>query len=407
MHILYLCPDHGIPVYGRRGCSTHVRETCCALVEAGHEVVILCSRLGQDERGGRPLEVIEVKPPMSRKLGYDLRNAWHNRAFHSAARQIIEQRGIEALYERFSLYALAGTRLAKRYGLPHVVEVNAFLSVEHRKKLHFPRLAETAERYIARRASALAVVSEPLRDTLVEMGVARERIVIVPMAVNLDLFRPDPDGRERIRQEWNLNGRYVVGYVGGLAEWHGIALLHDMAAELLKSRDDFTIFVVGGDDARVQANRRKAADRRLERHLVFTGGVPYDQVPAYINAMDAALVPDTNYWTCPTKMFEYQATGIPTIAPRYPAVVQAMDHGQEGLLFEPKAVGEAVAAILELGARPAEGRAMGRKAMRRAAASRSWRHNAQRIVTLFENLRAGRLPDDSATSNTRRDLSGG
>ena len=38
---------------------------------------------------------------------------------------------------------------------------------------------------------------------------------------------------------------------------------------------------------------------------------------------------------------EYQATGVPTIAPRYPAIVGAMDHGQEGMLFEPRDMDEA------------------------------------------------------------------
>ena len=31
--------------------------------------------------------------------------------------------------------------------------------------------------------------------------------------------------------------------------------------------------------------------------------------------MDAAIVPDTTYWSSPAKLFEYQASGIPVLAP--------------------------------------------------------------------------------------------
>ena len=40
MKILYLCPDLGIPVLGRKGASVHVRELIAAFGRAGHRVVL-------------------------------------------------------------------------------------------------------------------------------------------------------------------------------------------------------------------------------------------------------------------------------------------------------------------------------------------------------------------------------
>lgn len=392
MRILYLCADHGIPIYGRRGCSTHVRETCFALTGAGHEITLLCSKLGRDEEVARELDIIEVKPPTSRKIGYDLRNLWHNRAFHRAARQLMEERKFDAIYERFSLYSLAGTWLGKRYDKPRIVELNAFLSVEHVKKIHFLRLARKAEKHIAVNAPALAVVSQPLHDSLVEMGVDSKRIFTMPMAVDITHFRPETERGKRIRNLWNLDGRYVIGYVGGLAEWHGISMLRQLAKNIKKQRGDFTIFVVGGEKIEADKHRRQARDEGLEKHLVFTGSVPYNHVPAYINAMDVALVPDTNYWTCPTKMFEYQASGIPTVAPKYSAILSAMDHGKEGLLFEPKNMVQAAQCILELGDKPEERKTIGQNAQRRVAETHSWQHNVTHISRLFEDMCSGAFP---------------
>jgi len=386
VRILYLCADQGIPILGRRGCSTHVRETCRALRAAGHGVTILASQKGRDQQLGRDLPIVEVKPLRLRRLGYDLRNAWQNVPFARKAREIVENEGIDAIYERFSLYSLAGTWLGRRYALPRIVEVNAFLTVEQRDKLHFLKLAELAERYIVRNAPALVVVSQPLVDALVKLGVDPARIHIMPMAVDVSHFRPNREGAAEIRRKWNLEGRYVVGYVGSLSGWHGISLLHDMVKLMRRQRGDFAIFVVGGERGQIKRHRERAAREGLAEHLIFAGSVPYQEVPDHICAMDAALVPDTNFWTCPTKIFEYQASGVPAIAPKYPAVLGAIDDGEEGLLFEPRDVSGSVACVLRLADDPELRRAMGERARRRVVATHSWQHNVARIIALYEQM---------------------
>ena len=215
----------------------------------------------------------------------------------------------------------------------------------------------------------------------------------MPMAVNIDHFRPDAPGAAAIRERWGLGDRYVVGYVGSLSGWHGISMLHEMADMLLRGRDDFAILAVGGEPEQVDKFSGRAADMNIDSHLVFTGSVSYDEVPAYLTAMDVALVPDTNYWTCPTKMFEYQACALPTIAPRYPAVLNAMEHGREGLLFDPRDVDAAVSCILELADAPQRRAEMGRLARERVTATRSWQRNVESILRLFRGIETGQLPD--------------
>lgn len=391
MRILYLCQDQGIPIMGRRGCSTHVRETCRALQGAGHEVVVLCSRRGSDQFQDCDLEVVEKAPVQAKKLGYDLRNLWHNIPYYRAAKKLVKERKIEAVYERFSLYGLAGTWLGRRYKLPRIVEVNAFLSVEHQHKIHFLKWARWAEKYIALRAPALTVVSQPLHDSLVGLGVESARITNMPMAVDIDHFCPNRDRGEAIRKKWHLEDRYVIGYVGSLSGWHGIPLLPTITQRLLEFRQDFALFVVGGEQNHLRKYQQKVREMNLENHLIFAGSIPYQQVPDYINAMDVALVPDTNYWTCPTKMFEYQASGVPTVAPEYPAIVHAMNHGEEGMIFPPRNLSEMVDHITYLADKPELREEMGEKARKRVAATHSWQNNMEQILKLFEAMQKGEI----------------
>jgi glycosyltransferase involved in cell wall biosynthesis len=389
MKILYLCADHGIPVYGRRGCSTHVREACRGLVAAGHDVTLVASNTGGDSPVVEGLRVVCVEPPRSRRMGYDLRNYWHNIAFYSAARNIADRDGIDAIYERLSLYGMTGMWLARRYRLPLLLEINAFLSREHARKLHFRRFARRMECRIACRASGCIVVSDPLRQDLLAMGVEDRRITIMPTAVDTSLFRPDAARRAETRRRLGIpGGRLVVGYVGGLADWHGVATLHDTARALAAAGLDAVVLVVGGDGDEAKGARAAAREAGADGHMLFTGGVPYTEVPAMLDAMDVAVVPDTLPWTCPTKMFEYQASELPTVAPRYPGVAQAMDDGREGLLFEPHDWAAMTQAVLRLAGDVVLRHMLGEAARPRVEATHSWRCNAKTVTGMFERLKA-------------------
>jgi glycosyltransferase involved in cell wall biosynthesis len=387
MRILYLCPDHGVSVFGRRGCSTHVREACSKLSELGHEVVLLCSLRGDEDIAPQDFEIVEVPPVRSKYLGYDGRYLWHNIPYYRTAARWIRQRGFDGIYERLSLYPIAGARLSRLFRIPRLLEINAFLTEEHRKKIHFPALARRYERQSALAADQCLVVSSPLREQLLTWNCNPDKIALLPTAVDEIRFRPDTDARQRTREEWGATDRFVVGYVGGLAAWHGITHLYDIARTLRERLPRAIVIVVGGDPVRLDEHRNRVREEGLDNALRFVGSVPYERVPACINAMDAALVPDTLPWTCPTKMFEYQACGVPVIAPALPGVESCMDHGREGYLFPAGDFSSIVPHIERLNENPKLCRSMGERARERVCQTHTWRHNAEHIVERFERQR--------------------
>ena len=230
MKICYLCADPGIPLYGRKGCSTHVRETCTALERAGHQVKVLCSNLEGDSDGSG-LDVMSVAIPTSRKIGFDLRHILLDRRIGARIEELAAQWRPDALYERYSLYSRAGYRMARRHQIPRLLEVNAFLTREQEERIKLLWLARRVESRIIRSARQVIVVSEPLRKEIHALGVPLEHIAKMPMAVNLENFHPALDG-SGVRARYGLDDRLVIGYVGTLAGWHGIRLLYDLALKL-------------------------------------------------------------------------------------------------------------------------------------------------------------------------------
>ena len=384
MKILFLCTDPGVPIFGRKGCSTHVRETCLTMKELGHDVRLICSNTEGDDAGREELELVRVEPYRSRKLGFDLRHILLDRRIEKAAERLIDRWQPEAIYERYSLYSRAGTRLAERKRLPQLLEVNAFITQEQGDRIKLMPLARLYERRIIVKARHVVVVSEPLQRQVGKLRNGEETISNIPMGVNLDRFNPSVDASD-LRRSLGLENKFVLGFTGTLSGWHGIALLYDLARALrTRGIEDFAIIVVGGDEKKVARHRQKVEEEKLRDVLHFLGPVPHTEVGRYIRLMDVAMVPDTTYWSSPAKLFEYQACGVPILAPRYPAVMSVIDHGVEGLIFEPRNIEEmadhAYALFRDRDARVR----IGMRGRRRAEKLHSWTSRGQPIIRIFE-----------------------
>lgn len=74
MRIAYLCADRGIPVWGTKGASIHVRSVAQSLSERGHQVDVLAMRAGEEPPTGFEPRTFEV--PESRATQNQLPVLW-------------------------------------------------------------------------------------------------------------------------------------------------------------------------------------------------------------------------------------------------------------------------------------------------------------------------------------------
>src|SRR5215207_4719503 len=67
MRVAYVCADPGVPVFGHKGCSVHVREVCSTMREAGCDVTLFAARRGGDApKSLQDLPVVALPAPSSR-----------------------------------------------------------------------------------------------------------------------------------------------------------------------------------------------------------------------------------------------------------------------------------------------------------------------------------------------------
>ena len=153
----------------------------------------------------------------------------YNIASYLAVRRAVRTKKPDLVYERYSSFSFGGMLASVRAGIPVILEVNltytgAFGS-DH--PVHFMSIARKIESFAFRRSTGIAVVSEPLRTSLVEMGGAKEKIIVTRNAIN-DAFVKSFDidrTRHEIRSQLGWTDNLIVGFVGSLRSWHGVDLL--------------------------------------------------------------------------------------------------------------------------------------------------------------------------------------
>ncbi len=295
----------------------------------------------------------------------------------------------ELIYERYALYNLAGVITGRLRGIPVVLEVNDIVRMDRTrqgKQVRMKAFAEWFERRILNGATGIVVVSSYLKEQLVQLGIPAEKIRVTPNAVEADQFDPARvDGLE-VRRRHGLEGCTVIGFAGSFTKWHGVDLLVRSFARLAGEFPQLRLLLVG-DGAKRADSESLAEQLGIRERVIFTGKVPHSEMAAHVAAMEIGVMPQSNAFGSPMKVFEYQAMGKPAVAPRYQPLEEAIDDGRTGLLFPPGDEEALTACLRSLVADEQTREAMGHAARQKVLSRHLWVHNAAEVLELARTAR--------------------
>ena len=417
MRLAYLCADRGIPLGGNKGASVHVRAVSQALAERGHDVEVITLR----SDGAPPTRFLPtaVSLPfdkslkdLRRSIDGDGRSVLSNEIYslllntvcHEGLVQVDSNRRIDGVYERYSLWSVAGLRFAPSRGIPFVLEVNSPLVLEQEqyRDLELRAAAQGIEKYLFTQADAVFVPSRELAAYIRDCVGERRRILVTPNGVHAsDFSGPQPLVQEHRTTSKN---RFAVVFVGSLKPWHGVGDLL-RAFQILRSRVPYaTLTVIGNGPMKPAVEKLR---QRMGRDVVrLMGEVRHNEVPALLRAADVGVAPYPNldpFYFSPMKVIEYMAAGLPVVASSIGQLDELIEHEHHGLLTQPgDPVGFADALERLFQDRKMRSR-LGRKAQLRALRKYTWQGVAHRIESVFSRL-AAKATDSSDSELERVDL---
>ncbi len=407
MRIFYVCSDFGVPVYGHKGASIHLRAMANAFAGLGHTVQVLSPAI---ERAGNAdfqlsvLDPVDLEPHLPAldalrradrafgptaaghpsRVAQEVRNILYNQLLEAAAPRLRDF-GADFVYERYALFGAGGLGLARALGVPHVLEVNAPLCLEQERArgLHLGDVARAVEARVWRETDAMLAVSAELAARACAEGAPRDRVHVVANGVDVERFEAAAGQGARVRQALGLGLGPVIGFVGSLKSWHGTDVLLD-AFTLLHPRWPTARLLLVGDGPKGDALRATARSRGLDGAVVFTGAVDHARVPELLDAMDltvAPYLPAEDFYFSPLKVYESLAAGKPVVASRLGQITDLVEAGyvEPAVPGDPASLAQAIEAVLA-DPKTALGRAeRGREWTHR---ERTWAANARRAADL-------------------------
>lgn len=382
MKILYHFRTQGTGAEG-----VHIAGMASAFARLGHEVTFV-SPTGADPRltaGANPFGRGAKRGLLARlaahapALVFELLEIGYNFLAWARLREKLAAGRCDLIYERHAFFLCATAFLAQRRGVPLIVEVNELAGDERVRAVPWLLpLARLADRWTFRRATRIVVVSPHLARRIAALGVSAEKILVQPNAVGEETLANAADGMA-VRAKYGCEGAIVAGFVGWFVAWHRLDRF--LAEAALAARDEPRLRVLlVGDGPLAAPLAAQAARLGLSERVIFTGPVAHAAIAEHLAAMDVCVIPHSNEYRSPMKLFESMARGRAILAPRTEPIASVLTHGENGLLFEPGDFEEMRAQLTLLVADAALRARLGARARRDVAARHTWSHHASAVL---------------------------
>lgn len=389
MKIAYLHRTQGKGVEG-----VHIREIARAWQKMGHKVemveppaVSIWNESGGNKKAGLLGKVYKIISRYTPEIVFEIFEATYNFNAGRRLRNIFKKDNYSFLYERYALFNWSGAKEAKRAGVPLIIEVNYTNHTPlYRKRSSIMRpFVNLAEKWVFKNADGFVVVSTYLKKHLIGRGVDKEKIIVLTNAADPEKFSPLTDGSD-IRSRYKLDRKVIIGFVGGFYPWHGLDLLIDSFKLLAGDCADAVLLLVG-DGPMKPSLEKKVLESGLKHRVYFPGTISHGNLPGYIAAFDIAIMPNSNEYGSPMKIFEYMAMEKPVVAPRFGPLEDGITHGKEGFLFEPQNVNDLVSCLRRLIENADLRRELGKNGRTRIMDRHNWQSNAMSVLDLVESFK--------------------
>lgn len=180
----------------------------------------------------------------------------------------------------------------------------------------------------------VVTISEGIREVLLSEGVAPERIICVPSAVDTERYRPGEAVAERawFRREFELaEGTRTVAMIAQLIPRKGHRTLLKAAPAILAAHPD-TRFLLFGRGPEQEKLRELVSVAGLEEHVRFAGF--RDDLPRVLPWIDVVAHP-ASMEGLGVALLQAAACGVPIVAGRAGGIPEIVRHGENGFLLTP------------------------------------------------------------------------
>jgi glycosyltransferase involved in cell wall biosynthesis len=300
------------------------------------------------------------------------------------------QQESEVIYAQWLLPSgFIGAIASRLTGIPLVVSLHGSdVFVAERNAIFSP-----ATNFVFRTASHVIACSKNLASRAIALGLPHQSVTVVPYGVNVERFVPNQESGEKLRSLLDIpKSKQVVMVMGRLVYKKGFPYFLQAIPLVLSSHPD-THFIIAGDGDLRSHLEEMAGLLHVQKHVSFTGHIPWDRTSSYLAMADIFVVPSIlddagNLDGLPNVLLESMASGCAIIATDVAGIPEVVQDGKNGVLVPEKDEQALSNAICYLLSNPQIGYRLGVAARETVVSDLNWARIGDRIAAI---LRAHRI----------------
>jgi glycosyltransferase involved in cell wall biosynthesis len=303
------------------GCARVAYELSIELANLGHDVTILTTDLYEPNKRqsiSRCVEHINGIKILRFKYLSD-RLAWKHKFYLSLELmnhiwKNLQFYDIVHLQDLISPQAVITASCCKRYNIPYVLTTHGSASWLSSPKYLNSIYRKLFGNTILKNASKIFALNNDEVTALMDLGVPKKKINIVPNGLNLLSY--DLKFEKNIfKSKYNLYNQKIILYLGRIHESKGINLLIEAFADICSERNDITLILAGPDDGYRSTSEMLINDLGLNNKVLFTGYID-DNTKGTIY-VDADVFVTPVFLGFPVTFLEASFYGVPIVATNF------------------------------------------------------------------------------------------
>jgi glycosyltransferase involved in cell wall biosynthesis len=214
-------------------------------------------------------------------------------------------------------------QLAKKYGVPVIFRA---LDVSHliRQSLLSP-LIKSAEKYVYQHADVLSANNPAMARYCSTLGVRSKNTFINLPPLDVSHFATKPRDKELAAALELAETDLVITYMGSFFYFSGLDAVIRECAKVAIANPALKLLLIGGGEQDAEL-KNLVTEHNLEGRVIFTGFIPYGELPRYLQLSTVAINPmlsrQVSNTAFPHKVLQYMAAEIPVVSTKLDGIFE-------------------------------------------------------------------------------------
>lgn len=323
------------------GVVTSINMVEQEMKKRGHEVYIFTTSKSVQPNEHQTLYMLNSIPLLIAKQYKNRIATFYSR---EVAKQIKEI-GIDVVHTQseFSVGAF-GKIISRKYNIPFIHTYHTmwedyvhYISPIKGRNIRLKRLARTFSRGFVRKAECVITPSNKTAKYLkYKCNVKNKPIYVIPTGIDIAPFKRENFSqidRENLKASLGIGkDDKVILFLGRVADEKSIDVVMDQMPAVFEDYPNYKFLIVG-DGPSKKALEEQAKKLNIQDNVIFTGKIPWNEVPKYYNIGDVfvnASVTETQGLT----FIEAMAAEVPIVAKYAPNLSEFIHTNENGILVK-------------------------------------------------------------------------